>query len=438
MAVNKSSPLKLTKRTVDSLSVPSGDAVFWDRDLPGFGIRVYSSGRKVWCVQVRKPSGKLKREGLGPLGKLTPDGARKKAAEIIDRLKRGLPAEPVTEVLEPTVSELAERYIENHVRVNCKRNTVLSYVRTIKQHILPRLGNVRLSELDRSHVSDLHGSLRDRPAQANLSVRVLSGMLRAAEKWGLVEPGRNPCRTVRRYREEPRERFLTPEEYIKLGAVLAEAESEGSIYPSSVAAIRLLMLTGCRKQEVLSLRWDDIDRSAGKIRVRDGKTGSRQVPLTPAVEVVLDSVQSNHSTSRSNGNPWVIPGKAGGKGGLKGLDRIWRDLRERAGLSDVRIHDLRHSYASMGLALGEGLPFIGKLLGHRKVKTTARYAHLMLDAEKASAARIGTSLGSFLLQEKAPCEAGEVKSGDMSDSEVAVASDPKACQEYPRTPDSEA
>ena len=423
MAVSATSPFKLTKRAVDSLSVPSGDAVFWDRDLPGFGIRVYATGRKVWCVQVRKPSGRLKRTGFGPMGKLTPDEARRKAAEMIDRLKRGLPAEPVPEVREPTIGELAERYIENHVQVNCKPNTVRSYARTIGQHILPSLGDVRLSELDRSHVSELHGRLRDRPAQANLSVRVLSGMFRAAEKWGLIEPGRNPCRTVRLYREKPRERFLTPEEYMKLGKVLVEAESGGSVYPSAVAAIRLLLLTGCRKQEVLSLKWDDIDRSAGKIRVRDGKTGHRQVPLTPAVESVLDSA---FSTLRSTGNPWVIPGKAGSKGNLKGLDRIWRKLRERANLSDVRIHDLRHSYASMGLALGERLPSIGKLLGHDKVKTTARYAHLMLDAEKASAARIGTSLGVFLLQEEPPCSADRARAGPMADSDYSVTFDPEA------------
>lgn len=406
--------LKLTKRTVDSLSVTSGDAIFWDRDLPGFGVRVYATGRKVWCVQIRKPSGRLKRVGLGPLGKLTPDGARRRAAEVIDRLKRGLPAEPAPEVREPTVVELAERYIETHVRVNCEENTVRSYVRTLRQHVVPVLGHIPLSELDRSHVSDLHGRLRDRPAQANLSVRVLSGMLRAAEAWGLLAPGRNPCRTVRRYREAPQERFLAPDEYRRLGAVLAEAESRGSVYPSAVAAIRLLMLTGCRKQEILSLRWDDIDRSSGKIRVRDGKTGPRQVPLTPAVASVLDSLCSVHSTLCPEGSPWVIPGKAGSRGYLKGLDRIWQELRERADISDVRIHDLRHSYASMGLALGEGLPVIGKLLGHGKVGTTARYAHLMLDVEKASAARIGHDLGSFMLQEGGECVDGEGQAGDMN------------------------
>ena len=433
MAASKT--LKLTKRTVDSLSVPSGDAIFWDRDLPGFGVRVYATGRKVWCVQVRKPSGRLKRVGLGPLGKLTPDEARRRAAEVIDRLKRGLPAEPAPEVREPTVAQLAERYIETHVRVNCGENTVRSYVRTLRQHVVPAVGHVPLSELDRSHVSDLHGRLRDRPAQANLSVRVLSGMLRAAEAWGLLALGRNPCRTVRHYREAPRERFLAPDEYRRLGAVLAEAESRGSVYPSAVAAIRLLLLTGCRKQEILSLRWDDIDRFSGQIRVRDGKTGPRQVPLTPAVASVLDSVRSSQ---RPEDCPWVIPGKAGGKGYLKGLDRIWRGLRERADLSDVRIHDLRHSYASMGLALGEGLPVIGKLLGHGKVGTTARYTHLMLDAEKASAARIGHDLGFFVLQEGGECVAGEAQSGDVVRSGHAGASGSEPSPTASVTPATEA
>ncbi len=433
MATSKT--LKLTKRTVDSLSVPSGDAIFWDRDLPGFGVRVYATGRKVWCVQVRKPSGRLKRVGLGPLGKLTPDGARRRAAEVIDRLRRGLPAEPAPEIREPTVAELAERYIETHVQVNCEENTVRSYVRTLRQHVVPALGHIPLSELDRAHVSDLHGRLQDRPAQANLSVRVLSGMLRAAEAWGLLAPGRNPCRTVRHYREAPRERFLAPDEYRRLGAVLAAADSRGSVYPSAVAAIRLLLLTGCRKQEILSLRWDDIDRSSGKIRVRDGKTGPRQVPLTPAVAAVLDSARA---TLCPEDSPWVIPGKAGGKGYLKGLDRIWRELRERADLSDVRIHDLRHSYASMGLALGEGLPVIGKLLGHGKMGTTARYAHLMLDAEKASAARIGQDLGSFMLQEGGEYVDGEGQADGIIHSGYSEASGSEPPPTVPVTPVTEA
>ena len=215
-------------------------------------------------------------------------------------------------------------------------------------------------------------------------------MFRLAETWGMTPPRRSPCRRLRAYKRVRRERFLTPEEYRRLGRVLDEAEAAGGFLPSGIAAIRLLLLTGCRKNEIVTLRWDDIDRTAGEIRIRDAKTGARRVPLTRAVEFVLAGIP------RIEGNPWVITGKLPGEH-LKNLDQIWLRLRPRAGLDGVRIHDCRHSYASRALAIGEGLPMIGKLLGHRKVTTTARYAHLVRDTEKASACKVGRSIGADIL-----------------------------------------
>ena len=215
-------------------------------------------------------------------------------------------------------------------------------------------------------------------------------MFALAEAWGMTPPRRNPCRSVRKYKEHRRERFLAPEEYRRLGRVLDEAAADGSVFPSAIAALRLLLLTGCRKNEIVTLRWDDIDRTAGELRLRDSKTGARRVPLTPAVEWVLAGI------AQIEGNPWVIAGDNPGDH-LKNLDAIWRRLRRRAGLDDVRIHDGRHSYASRALAFGEGLPSIGGLLGHRKVTTTARYAHLARDTEKAAAAKVGGSIGADIL-----------------------------------------
>ena len=163
------------------------------------------------------------------------------------------------------------------------------------------------------------------------------------------------------------------------------------MWPPAVAAIRLLMLTGCRSSEILNLHWDDVDRTAGDLRLRDAKTGPRMVPLTAPVLRVLDAIP------RQPDNPWVIAGQRPGAG-LTGLHHYWRPVRDRAGIHDVRIHDLRHSYASRALALGESLYTIGKLLGHSMVSTTARYAHLMRDAEKAAAARVGESIGAHIVR----------------------------------------
>ena len=382
--------IRITKRSVDTLAVERGDAVFWDRNLTGFGVRVYATGRKVYVVQMRGPTGGMKRATLGVHGKVAPDEARKDAAEVIDRIRRGEDPFPRPPAPEPTVADLAARYMTAHVEVNCRPKTVETFRRAVDHYIVPELGHIALCAVERSHVSDLHFKMRDKPSQANQTVGVLSKMFRLAEAWGMTPPRRNPCRSVRYYKKNRRERFLTPEEYRTLGRVLDEAGTQGGFLPSGVAAIRLLLLTGCRKNEIVTLRWDDIDRTAGEIRLRDTKTGARRIPLTPAVEWVLAGIP------RIEGNPWVIAGQKPGDH-LKNLDRIWARLRRRAGLEDVRIHDCRHSYASRALAIREGLPVIGKLLGHRKVTTTARYAHLARDTEKASAVKVGRSIGADIL-----------------------------------------
>lgn len=387
--------LVITKRSVDALAVESKDAVFWDRRLPGFGVRVYASGRKVYVVQSRGPGGS-RRATLGRHGPLLPDEARRRAATAIDRIKRGedpLPPPPVEPTPEPTVADLAGRFMREHAKANCKPATVENYRWALNTYILPALGGVKVAEVDRKRVAELHYGLREKPFTANRVLVILSKMLSLAEVWNLRAKGTNPRRFVRRYPERQRERFLTREEFRRLGAALDEAEADRSVHPSAVAAIRLLMLTGCRKGEILSLKWDDVDRTAGELRLRDGKSGARMVPLSPTMAEVLDAIP------RPPGNPWVVAGKMPGKP-LCAIDDQWKKLRERAGLNNVRIHDLRHSYASRALALGEGLTMIGALLGHSQVTTTARYAHLAKDTEKAAAAKVGGSIGSDIMPEE--------------------------------------
>ena len=380
------SAVKLTMRSVEALSTGERDTLCWDRDVPGFGIRVYRTGRKVYVVQTRGPAGS-RRAIVGVHGTLRPEQARRQAIDMIDRIKRGEDALAKEPAPEPTVADLAKRYMEAHVEVNCRPGTVEGFGRIVRLYIVPELGELAVSEVGRSHVAALHYKMRDKPYQANQTRDVLAKMFRLAEAWGMTPPRRNPALSIRRYKEHRRERFLTVEEYRRLGAVLAEAETDGSFLPSAIAAMRLLLLTGCRKNEIVTLRWDDIDRTAREIRIPDSKTGARRVPLTPAVEWVLARI------ARVDGNPWVIAGKKPGAH-LSNLDQAWARLRARAGLKDVRIHDCRHSFASHALAIGEGLAMIGELLGHRKVTTTARYAHLERDTEKASAAMVARSIGA--------------------------------------------
>ena len=274
--------------------------------------------------------------------------------------------------------------------MHCKPSSAKLYRRALDKFILPAYGNLAVAAVEREHVSELHYRLRDIPYQANRVLEIESKLFNLAELWGLRREGGNPCRFVRKYRERKRERFLSDEEFRRLGEVLNEMEAEGSVSAYAAAAIRLLMLTGCRRNEIVTLRWKDVDLGAGELRLPDGKTGARLVPLSPAAAEVLSRLP------RLTDNLWVIPGSKPGAH-LADLQPPWERVRKRAGLDDVRIHDLRHSFASRALALGESLPMIGKLLGHTQVQTTARYAHLARDSVKASASRIASSIGADIL-----------------------------------------
>lgn len=285
---------------------------------------------------------------------------------------------------------IAERYMVDYVAPRCRASSAALYRRTLDKHILPALGEMPVGAVGREHVTALHYTMRGEPHAANMAVKIVGKMLSLAQEWGLREAGPNPCRSVRLYPVRPRERFLTDGEYRRLGRALDVLEAGGKVSRHAVAAIRLLVLTGCRRNEVLELRWDDVDRAAGELRLRDGKTGARMVPLTPAVLGVLESIP------RVPDNPWVIVGQKPGAR-LVNVSDPWALVRAEAGIGGVRIHDLRHSWASRALALGESLSMIGKLLGHTRIETTARYAHLARDTEKASAAKVGGSIGSDIL-----------------------------------------
>ncbi len=395
----KRGEVRISKRAVDGLSVAGRDRMFWDRDLPGFGVRVYPSGQKRYIAQCRGPSG-IRRVSLGEHGDLVSGEARKRARAAIGRIKRGEEPVPVREPeAAPTVADLGERYLEAHASVNCNAETRESYRAALRNHILPALGTKPVADVRRSDAEALHYALRDRPRQANRVLDVLSKMFALAEDWGLAPSGGNPCRFVVRYRRVTRERYLTEEEYRRVGRELCVLETESPVRARAAAALRLLMLTGCRLTEVLTLKWDDIDRKTGEIRLRDAKMGARMVMLTPPALRVLTEMR------RVPRSQWVFAGRTA-ETRLTSLTKPWRRVRARAGIGDVRIHDLRHSYASRALALGEGLTMIGRLLGHTDVGSTARYAHLARDAEKVAVARVGGSIEADILRIEAGGENG--------------------------------
>ncbi|MDE0006304.1 MAG: site-specific integrase [Rhodospirillaceae bacterium] len=380
---------RISRSTVERLSVAK-DTVYWDSELPGFGVRAYASGSKVYVVQARA-NGESRRLTLGRHGVISAEEARRRAALAISRIKSGQPgAVSTVESKGPTVVEVAARYLKEHVQVRLKPATVGMIRADLDKHILPKFGSLPMASVGYERIAAYHSKLFGTPAMANRVVETFSAMYSMAETWGEVPEGANPCVRVVRYKRNSPERFLTEAEFERLGRVLGDVEAQGAILPQAAAALRLLMLTGCRCKEILRLRWEEVDLERNELRLSDSKTGPRTVPLSPAAARVLAG------RPRVPGDLWVIPGRFPGRP-LRNIDRSWRKVRARAGLEDVRMHDLRHSFASRALALGESLPMIGKLLGHTRVQTTARYAHLAEDSVRESAARIAAGIGEDIL-----------------------------------------
>jgi integrase len=381
---------KLTKRLVDAVECRAAEYFIWDDEIPGLGIRVLPSGRRVYVVQYRVGR-RSRRISLGPSTVLACEQARKRAISIIAAARNGVdPANERDAARHAmTVNELAERFDTEHISVRLKASTAKEYRRNLRRFILPALGRLTVTDITRADVAKFHHDLRHIPYQANRCLEVVSKMFSLAELWGLRPDGTNPRKHIKKYPEEKRERFLSVAELRRIGEVLGEMEDEGIELPSAILAARLLILTGCRLNEIMTLKWAYVDVAERVLRLPDSKTGAKLVHLGQAAIDLLQAAE------RVDDNPWVITGALPGKH-LSDLQPFWRRVRARAGLKDVRIHDLRHTFASMAVASGQGLPMIGKLLGHTQVQTTARYAHLAADPVRIAADLVSDRLQAGL------------------------------------------
>ena len=243
-----------------------------------------------------------------------------------------------------TVAGLAARYLKEHVEVRCKGSTQKMYRSVVERFIVPAYGQMAVEEVEREHMAELHLELREIPYQANRALEIGMKLFNLAEEWKL-RTGGNPCGFVRKYRERKRERFLTDAEFRRLGEVLSGMEAEGRLPMYPAAAIRLLMLTGCRRNEIVELQWSEVDLEAGELRLRDSKSGARLVPLSPAAARVFGELP------RIGGNPWVIPGTKRGRH-LSDLNHYWERVREEAELPEVRLHDPAAQLCQQGFGLG--------------------------------------------------------------------------------------
>ena len=406
---------RISKRAVDALACPAGKdrEIFWDDALAGFGVAVFPTGRKAYVAQYRQ-HGRSRRVTIGEHGRLTPDEARSQAKTILGAVETG--ADPIGERRAAravrTFGDVADDFLRLHAKAKRKVRTADEYERILKAHILPALSSKRVLDLRRSDVAKLHAQLADAPYQANRALAVISAVWNWAGRRDEVDRNSNPAAGIERYPEQGRERFLTTDELMRLGATLADGETEGLPFavddtkpkakhapkaenrrvrldPFAVAAIRLLILTGARLREILDARWSQVDLERGVIFLADSKTGKKPIYLSAAAQAVLAGLP------RIEGNPHVI---AGAKAGAPRADlkRPWEAICHAAGLDGVRLHDLRHSFASFGAGASLGLPIIGKLLGHSQCATTHRYAHLDADPLRRAVDTIGATISAAM------------------------------------------
>ncbi len=348
-------------------SKPSGKDIFlFDKALPGFGLRIHPSGRKVWVVQARI-EGRSRRVVIARHGDMKLVEARRRARAMLGRIRAGEnPADDIQkERATPNFQAFANEYVRRygpHWKPSGRR-TVRNY---LKSRILPTFGRMPLDRIGPEDVAAwFDAASKDRPGASNRAFEILRAMMFRAEEWGLRERDSNPCLGIAKNPTNNVARFLDADELARLGRALDACEAE---WPEAVAPIRLLALTGCRRSEILNLRWHDI--GADTIHLRESKTGPRTSPLGVAARQHIDALPGTRRPEA-----FLFARFAEGRG-VYNLESCWRAVCADARLGRLRLHDLRHTAASHAVMSGENLPLVGKLLGHRRHRTTAGYAHL--------------------------------------------------------------
>lgn len=418
---------RLSKRTADAAAPVAAVYILRDEDLAGFGLRVTPTGSKAWVVDFRPNGGGRKAPKrlmtLGSYGTLTAEEARRAAKDVLASVRLG--ADPAGARHKSramlTVAEFGERFLEQYCQPpRMKPTTAALYADNLRRLAKPFIGSIKLDAVTKADVARMHRAIgQDRPTSANNVLVTLASLYKFAAAEGLLPEGTNPARGVQRFKSQAMERFLSDEEFARLGEAIREAETIGLPWrqneladpskakhrpkdpakrmiilpPDVAAALRLLLFTGCRKSEILNLRWAEVDFERGLLNLEQSKTGRKTVVLNaPALQILSDMPRVGEH---------VFPGDDA-KAPRSSVTAHWYRVRARAGLDGadgkppVRLHDLRHTFASVGMSGGLGLPIVGKLLGHTQSSTTQRYAHLDADPVRRATERIGNAIAASL------------------------------------------
>jgi integrase len=419
-------PRKITKKTINALAPMDRPYTVWDTVIKGFGVKVMPNGGMSYIVQFRLGKGraaKLFKKRIDAVGSISLEKARLRAEAWRDTTSAGTdPVKVQQDGAGRTFAKLAEDYLERHA--NSKRTKVQDE-RKLKRTLLKKLGKKPVASITHRDIEDIHRALIEAPYEANRYVALLSKMFNLAIKWGWID--KNPAIGITKYSEEPRERYLTKEEMTRfteaLSAYVLETESRWPQQNShhvfeakcAVNAIRLIALTGARMSEVLSSTWSQIDMETGvwtKPSSHTKQKKSHRITLSPpAIELVKSILRDIDCDEK-----FLFPSRRSKTGHLVGLKSVWEKIMKMAEISDLRVHDLRHSFASILASSGSSLLVIGRLLGHTQPSTTARYAHLFDDPLRSAANEVGAAYEAA--KRNVNRDAPQSNQGDSHDQEA--------------------
>jgi integrase len=379
------------------LRVPKGRprTTTWIGVEHGFGVRHYKSGRNVYIVQTRM-GGRVRTVTIGPANVITQHQAAAVARRVSAYAQVG--GDPATDRRRARGAPRFDDFLEEYWRRWAPRWKPSTYDRNQYYRALyldDSFTGVFIDELNEAHVTKWFSMVTDNggPGAANRTLGILSHMLNKAESWGYRRDNTNPCREVRQNRRRKCERFLSVAELEKLGGLLArERAGDEKVRPVAAVAITLLLLTGCRCGEILGLQWQDVKGS--RLKLRDSKTGPRTIWLGDEARALIATLPRHRNI------PWLFWNLKFRKP-LKNVQYYWEEFRSKVGLRDVRLHDLRHTFASHAAMNKESIPMIGRLLGHVKAESTSRYSHLgdehLLEASEQIGIVVERLLGSTAL-----------------------------------------
>lgn len=369
MAAQQANKTKLTKRVVESIQPnPSKRLLAWDTEVTGFCVRVYPSGKKAYFLQYRNSARETRMIKIGTHGSITTELAREKATKLSLRVSIGEDPSitiPTTEITTHLMTELGEKYLELHAKAKKKPQCYKEDKEFLDNVILKKFGKMEVSSISSFDVQNLHSDLRATPYRANRILALLSKMFNLAIKWGWRPD--NPVKGIEKYQEFKRNRWLDDEELQRLWDALDVYHNQ-----SVANAIRLLLLTGSRRTEVLSATWKQLDLEKGTWIKSAHTTKQKKMEYLPLSGQTISLLKEMQEEAIS---PYLFPGKLPGKP-LQDIKKAWKSIRTQANLTDVRLHDLRHTHASHLVSSGLSLSIVGKLLGHTQASTTQRYAHL--------------------------------------------------------------